>query len=130
MTGYCRHFRSAENAEVRGALAFLVLVLAFAVGSILGWWAVPATAALWGALRPSVTRPALQAALAAALAWAGWLVADGIAGKGVFGVLAARLSSLMSIPSFGLVVLTLVFAAILAWSSAAFAGAVAGRLRR
>ncbi len=112
---------------MRGFLGFLMLTLAFAASSVLGWWAVPATGALWGALRPSVNRPALQAALAAALAWAGWLVADGLSGNGAFGVLSARLSSLMQLPAIALVALTLAFAAILAWSAAAIAGAVVGR---
>ena len=112
---------------MRGVLGFLMLTLAFAASSALGWWAVPATAALWGAMRPSVGRPAIQAALAAALAWAGWLVADGLSGNGAFGVLSARLSSLMQLPAIALVALTLAFAAILAWSAAAVARAVADR---
>lgn len=115
---------------MRSLLAFLALTLAFAAGSMLGWWAVPATAALWGALRPSQGRPALVAALAAALAWAGWLLVDAISGEGAFGVLAVRLSALMSLPAFVLVVLALAFAALLAWSSAAVAGAITGRVRR
>lgn len=115
---------------MRGVLAFLVLTLAFAAGSILGWWAVPATAALGGALRPSVRYPAFQAALAAALAWAGWLVADGITGGGTLGVLMARLSALMELPAFALVTITLAFPAILAWSAAVVGGAVVGRVRR
>lgn len=115
---------------LRGLTAFLVLTLAFAAATILGWWAVPATAALWGALLPSVRRPALAAAVAAALAWVGWLLVDGIAGSGAFGVLTTRLSILMHLPAVALVVLTLAFAAVLAWSSAVVAGAAAERLRR
>ena len=115
---------------MRSLLAFLALTLAFAASTALGWWAVPATAALWGALRPSQRRPALAAALAAALAWAGWLLVDAFTGNGAFGVLAARLSALMSLPVVALVVLTLAFAAVLAWSAAAVSGAIAERLGR
>jgi hypothetical protein len=115
---------------LRGLLGFVVLTLAFAAATSLGWWAVPATAALWGALLPSVRRPALVAALAAALAWAGWLLVDGISGSGAFGILATRLSILMHLPSVALVVLTLGFAAVLAWSAAVVAGAGVERLRR
>lgn len=115
---------------MRSLLAFLALTLAFAAASFLGWWAVPATAALWGALRPSLRRPALVAALAAALAWSGWLLVDAISGNGSFGVLAGRLSALMELPPFALVVLTLAFAALLAWSAAVVAGGVSQRLQR
>jgi hypothetical protein len=111
---------------VRSLLGFLLLTLAFAAAAALGWWAIPATAALWGALRPSVGRPALVAALAAALAWAGWLLVDGIAGNSAFGLLTARLSALMQLPVVALVALTLGFAALLAWS-AAVVGGVQGR---
>lgn len=79
---------------------------------------VPATAALWGALRPSTSRPALIAALAAALAWACWLVIDVIGGNGTFGVLTTRLAGVMQLPAVGLVTLTLAFAALLALSAA------------
>ena len=110
---------------MRSLLAFLALSLAFAAATTLGWWAVPATAALWGALLPSVSRPALVAALAAAFGWAGWLVLDGIAGNSAFGVLAGRLSALTHLPAVVLVALTLGFAGLLAWS-AAVAGWVLG----
>jgi len=91
---------------------------------------VPATAALWGALRPSTSRPAFVAALAAVLAWGCWLVVDVIDGHGTFGVLAARLAGVMQIPAVGLVTLTLAFAGLLGWSAAAVSGAIAERLGR
>jgi hypothetical protein len=103
---------------VRSLLGFVALTLAFAAGTLIGWWMVPATAALWGALRPSIGRPAFVAALASALAWACWLVVDVIVGNGTFGVLAARLAGVMQVPAVGLVALTLVFAGLLAWSAA------------
>lgn len=103
---------------MRSLFGFLALTLAFAAGALIGWWMVPATAALWGALGPSTSRPAFVAALAAGLAWAGWLVVDVIGGNGTFGVLAARLAGVMQLPAVGLVALTLAFAGLLAWSAA------------
>ena len=114
---------------MRSRFGFLALTLAFAAGALIGWSMVPATAALWGALLPSTRRPAFVAALAAALAWASWLLIDVIVGHGTFGVLAARLASVMQLPAAGLVAVTLAFAALLAWSTAAVAGAIAERVR-
>ena len=77
---------------MRALAGFLLLAAAFALGSWVGWWMVPAVAVLWGLLRPAVRRPILSAALAAAAAWALWLEVDSLqchivhwigAGKGV-----------------------------------------------
>jgi hypothetical protein len=110
---------------MRQTAAFLVLTLAFAAASVLGWWAIPATAALWGILRPIARWPALFAAAAAALAWSGWLVADAISPRGDFGGLAARLAGIFSLPAPVLIALTVLFAALLAGSAAYVAGAIA-----
>ena len=112
---------------MRQAAAFLVLTLAFAAASVLGWWAIPATAALWGILRPVSRRPALVAAASAALAWSGWLLADGLSPRGDFGGLATRLAGIFSLPSAGLIALTILFAALLAGSAAYVAGAIVQR---
>jgi hypothetical protein len=113
---------------MRRWISFTALVAAFALASWLGWWAVPAVAALWGVLRPRVAAPAGLAALAASLAWGAWLIADWAAGHGGFGTLAARLGGVMNLPAFVLILLTLLLAALLAWSSAVLAGAVAHSL--
>jgi hypothetical protein len=110
---------------VRQAAAFLLLTLAFAAASVLGWWAIPATAALWGILHPIARRPALFAAAAAALAWSGWLLADGLSPRGDFSGLAVRLGGIFSLPAPALVVITIVFAALLAGSAAYLAVAIA-----
>jgi len=109
---------------VRQAAAFLLLTLAFAAASVLGWWAIPATAALWGILHPIARRPALFAA-AAALAWSGWLLADGLSPRGDFSGLAVRLGGIFSLPAPALVAITIVFAALLAGSAAYLAVAIA-----
>ncbi|HJR35330.1 MAG TPA: hypothetical protein VJ817_10300 [Gemmatimonadales bacterium] len=110
---------------MRQAAAFLVLTLAFAVASVLGWWAIPATAALWGLLRPIARRPAPVAAAAAALAWTGWLLVDGLSPRGDFGGLATRLAGIFSLPAPALLAITIVFAALLAGSAAYLAFAIA-----
>ena len=110
---------------MRQASAFLVLTLAFGAASMLGWWAIPATAALWGMLRPINRRPALFAAGAAALAWAAWLLADAISPRGDFSGLAVRLGGIFSLPAPVLIALTVLFATLLAGSAAYVAGAIA-----
>ena len=112
---------------MRQAAAFLVLTLAFAAAAVLGWWAIPATAALWGLLRPVVRRPALVAAAAAALAWTGWLVADAISPRGDFSGLATRLAGIFSLPAPVLLAVTVLFAAFLAGSATYVAGVIAQR---
>lgn len=110
---------------MRQAAAFLVLTIAFAAASLLGWWAIPATAALWGMLRPIARRPALFAAAAAALAWTGWLLADAISTRGDFSSLAGRLGGIFSLPAPALLVITVLFAALLAGIAAYVAVAIA-----
>ena len=110
---------------MRQAAAFLVLTLAFVAASTLGWWAIPATAALWGLLRPIARRPALVAAAAAALAWSGWLLVDGLSPRGDFSSLAVRLGGIFSLPAPALIALTVVFAALLAWTAAYVGTAIA-----
>jgi hypothetical protein len=110
---------------VRQAAAFLLLTLAFGAASLLGWWAIPATAALWGVLRPVSRRPALFAAAAAALGWSGWLLLDALSPRGDFGSLAVRLAGIFSLPAPALIAITILFAGLLAGSAAYAAGAIA-----
>ena len=111
-------------------LGVIALAVAFGAATWLGWWAVPLTAALFGALRPRFRRPALVAGFAAALAWAGWLIADAVTGQGALATLSGRLAGIMSLPQVALFALTLGFGALLAWSAAALAGAIAGQIAR
>ncbi len=109
-------------------LSFAALVAAFALATKLGWWAVPVVAALWGFLRPAVDAPAATAALAAASAWALWLLGNWQADHDAMGLLTTRLGGVMSVPPALLILLTLLLGAVLAWSAAALAGAIAHSL--
>jgi hypothetical protein len=109
-------------------LAFLALVAAFALASWLAWWAVPLVAALWGLLRPAVWRPILSAALAAALGWGCWLLLDALSDPSALARLGQRLGAVMQLPFPLLLLLTLLFPALLAWSASALACGLAGLL--
>ena len=113
---------------MRPVLGFFALVAAFALASWLGWWAVPAVAALWGMLRPGTWRPILSAALAAALGWGLWLLLDAVRGHGALGRLGGRVASVMHAPFPALILGTLVFAGLLAWSAAALSCGLANLL--
>ena len=109
-------------------LSFAALVAAFALATRLGWWAVPVVAALWGVMRPAVNAPAATAALAAASAWALWLLASWQADHDAMSILSTRLGGVMRVPPTVLILLTLLLAAVLAWSAAALAGVIANSL--
>jgi hypothetical protein len=109
-------------------LSFAALVAAFALATRLGWWTVPVVAALWGGLRAAVRAPAAIAALAAASAWAVWLLVDWRANPDAMSVLSTRLGGVMHLPPAAILLLTLALAAVLAWSAATLAAALAGAL--
>jgi hypothetical protein len=111
---------------IRHVGGFLALVAAFALALWLGWWTVPAVAALWGLLRPAVWRPILSAALAATLGTGFWLLVDGLAGSGAVTRLGSRLAGVLHLPFALLLLLTLLFPTLLAWSAAALACGLAG----
>jgi hypothetical protein len=106
--------------------AFLLLVAAFALASWIGWWAVPLVALLWGALRPGFPRPILAAALAALLGWAFWLLLDFVGDPAALTRIATRVAAVLQLPAVLLLLLTLLWPALLAWSAAALACRLAG----
>ena len=87
----------------------------------IGWWAVPLVAGAAGAFGQ---RPSLAAA-GAALAWAALLGLDAASGR--LAVLAALLGGLFPLPGPALVLVTLAFAALAAWSAATLARAARAR---
>lgn len=99
----------------------LLLAAAMAAGTVwLGWWTLPVLAAVWG-----LRHAPLDAALAAALSWGGLLVWQ--AARAPVVVLAERLSGIFSLPSWAVLLLTPLFAALLAWSAAAVSHRLAPR---
>jgi hypothetical protein len=111
---------------VRATLRIAILALAFALATLaLGWWGVPIVGGIWGFLGRTHQRPAGTAAIAAAAGWGGlllWAAAEGPVAR-----LAAKLGATMLLPGAALMIVTLLFAALLAWSAAAVVGGVARR---
>ena len=104
---------------IRMALRVLLLTIAFTIATrVVGWWGVPLTAALWGVLSTGDGAPA---AIAAGLAWAALLVHD--AARGPLGMLASDIGGLFHTPPAVLIVLTLLYPMLLAWSAAVVIGA-------
>jgi hypothetical protein len=98
-------------------LLAIAMVAATAVG---GWWGVLAAAFVWGAWPGR----AGQVAIAAACAWGCVLVWT--AASGPLPAVVAALSSIAGAPGWVLIVATLVFPAVLAWSAAVVGGVVRG----
>ena len=111
---------------LRRLLAWLLLTGAFFLATWLGWWAVPVVALVWGWLRPAVPRPILTALLAALFAWTGWLLVDLLSDADAFARLGSRLGAVFPLPFVALLLLTLLLAGLLAWSSAAVGCWLAG----
>jgi hypothetical protein len=111
----------------------MIFVLAVAVAMaaftwLLGWWGVLLVAAIVGIAFRERDAGAWRAALAAGLAWAALLAIDTLAGP--LGTISATLGGVMRIPGVVLVLVTLLFPALLAWSAAAAASESRRLLRR
>ena len=107
----------------RAMLQILLLSIAFALATvIMGWWAVPVLAALWGLVTRSEPHPELVAAAASGLGWA--LLLAWTATQGPVGALASRAAGVMGISSLALMVMAITFSVALAWSAAVVARAV------
>lgn len=85
----------------------------------LGWWAVPLLAFAWAAF-VHTRRPVLFATMCATSAWTAVLLLD--AARGPVDVVAARFGGILGFPSVALIAVTIIYAALLAWS-ASFVGA-------
>ena len=105
---------------MRAVLGFLSLVLAFALATwTFGWLAVPVVAIGFGALA-SRTRTPLESLGASLLAWLALLAVQ--AARGPVDRVAHTLGGIVGVPAWVIPMVTLLFAAALAWS-----GAVLGR---
>jgi len=106
----------------------IVLGVAFGAGTLfVGWWSIPIIALAWGWLVGPARWPATRAAVGAGLAWVGFLAYDAM--RGPAGRLARTLGELLRLPPIALVVVTVFFAVILAWS-AAIVGSESARASR
>jgi hypothetical protein len=105
-------------------LVFWLTAIAVATSTwVLGWWGVVTAALAVGALCWKRTGIAWMTALAAIVAWSVLLLID--ATRGRFAALASAIGGTMGIPSALLLVVTLLFASLLAWSSAVVGSAIA-----
>lgn len=105
---------------LRSTVKFLLLTEAFAVATYaFGWWTVPLLAFAWAAF-VHTRRPVLFATICAASAWAAMLLLD--AARGPVNMVGARFGGILGVPSIALIAITILFAALLAWS-ASFVGA-------
>jgi hypothetical protein len=107
----------------------LTIVAAILVAAtwVAGWWGVPLVAILAGALLAARRGIAGLTALAAVIAWSVLILVDGASGR--FGVLAGVVGATLKLPAGALLMVTLLFAALLAWSAAAV-GVEIGRVSR
>jgi hypothetical protein len=102
------------------ALAVATLTWAF------GWWGV-VIAALVAGIVLQRHGAAWLVALAAVVAWSTLLAADTLGGR--FPSLATSIAGVLRVPVVALLVVTLLFGALLAWSAAVVGGEI-GRLAR
>lgn len=104
----------------RASLRIVLLATAFALGTwILGWWAVPLLGAVWGLMRRGMPRFA-SAFIAAALAWSALLAFHATGGS--MGRLTIVMGGIFSVPGAAMLVITVLFAALLAGCAAQVAG--------
>ncbi|MDQ3698676.1 MAG: hypothetical protein M3373_11735 [Gemmatimonadota bacterium] len=112
-----------------GAIAGVTLLAAaYALATwVFGWLGVPLVAAAWGLVARASPDATRQAAFAAAAGWAILLAWQST--RGPVGTVAATLGRSMALPTAAVVILTLLFAAALAWSAATVARGLAWALR-
>lgn len=106
-------------------LRFLILAVVIALGTVLvNWWVVPILGLVYGLASRGTRRPGTVAALAGAVAWAGYLMIVGFGGGGV-AAFGGALGRSMGMPSWGPYMATMVFPALLA-GPASYIGARLG----
>jgi hypothetical protein len=100
----------------------LVVAVALAAASAIGWWAVPVAAAAFGALTWRDRGGPVVAGFAGMLAWTAILAYD--ATRGPVGTVATTLGGVLQIRPCAVYMLTLAFAGLLSVCSAIVARAV------
>ena len=107
-------------------IALLVTAVGVAVLTwALGWWGVVVGALLAGAALWRRRGVAWVVAVASIVAWGALILVNSVGGR--FPTLASSLAGVMRLPPALLVIVTLLFGALLAWSAAVL-GAEIGRL--
>ncbi len=103
--------------SLRHFLRIVLLALTFALATwLLGWWAVPTLAFLWGAIQHGKDRSAVAASAGAGLGWA--LMLLWTASEGPLLELANRASGVLATTGGILVAVTILFPMLLAWPAA------------
>ena len=90
----------------------LVVAVAFAAATAIGWWALPVAAAGFGALTARDRAGAVVAGVAAILAWSGLLIYNAVLGP--VGTIANTLGGVLQMQAVAVYALTLAFAGLIA----------------
>lgn len=109
------------------ALRTLVVTVAFVAASLIGWWALPVAAAIFGAITRDDRGGPVVAGIAGILSWAAILAYD--AWVGPVGRVAATLGGVLQIRPVAVYVLALAFPGLLAVCAALVARAAARTIR-
>jgi hypothetical protein len=94
---------------------------------LIGWWGVLLAALIIGYVFRAEGGGGWRIALAAAIAWGALLLVDVFGGP--FGVLSHRLGGVMKLPPIVLILVTLAFPALVAWSAATVVARMSSRTR-
>lgn len=110
----------------------MIALLATALGIaaltwLFGWWGVVIAALIAGAVLHRRGGAAWLVALAGVVAWGALVAVDALGGR--FPVLAASIGGVLRVPAAALLVVTLLFGALLAWSAAVVGIEIGRRVR-
>jgi hypothetical protein len=116
-----------RRAKKRGPMlpAFVTVGVVAVLSWLVSWWAVPIAGAIAGAVWPRMEKIGALAMWGAAGGWVLLLLVDSIQGRTI--ALARALGGAVFLPWPLLIIVTLLFAAGLAWSAAVVAATVARR---
>lgn len=110
-------------------IALIVTAMAAALLTwVVGWWGVVVAALVAGAALSHRRGVAWLVALAAVMAWCALILGNAVGGR--FAVLASSIAGVMRVPSMLLIVVTLLFGALLAWSGAVLGSEIGRAARR
>lgn len=111
----------------RVALRVVFLALMFALGTAwYGWWTVPVIALVYAVMDRAQWHRGWLAIGAAVLSWGGILLIAELRGGQIWAN-GGRMASVLQLPEWAFVGVTLVFAALLAGPAAVLGAAIAGR---